>query len=354
MSESYPRLRVAAVQAAPAFLDREATVRKACDLILEAGAAGARFIVFPECFVPGYPHWFEFYAAGDPICQRCNRELFANSVEVPSPATERLGTAAREAGAYVVMGINERRPEIMGTMYNVQLFFGPDGRLIRRRRKLMPTLSERLVHGMGDGRDLMALEGEFGPMGGLICGENGNSLFKYVVAAQGVRLHGGAWPAKMSASYSRGVPGMVLRAQACAMEGNHFGVHAAGIFTPEMADLLELSAEARRGLLPGGGSVVVGPSGEVVAGPAGGEETILYADVDLGDIVNAKLRQDFTGHYNRFDVIRVTLDTTPNLPLRIAGVAEVAEAVARPEGGDGEPSGASGEPGVRVLRRAGG
>ena len=327
MSESYPKLRVAAVQAAPAFLDREATVRKACDLILEAGAGGARFIVFPECFIPGYPHWFEFYAAGDPICQRCNGELFANSVEVPSPATERLGTAAREAGAYVVMGINERRPEILGTMYNVQLFFGPDGRLIRRRRKLMPTLSERLVHGMGDGRDLTALEGEFGPMGGLICGENGNPLFKYVVAAQGVRLHGGAWPAKMSASYARGVPGMVLRAQACAMEGNHFGVHAAGIFTNEMADLLELRPEARRGLLPGGGSVVVGPSGEVIAGPAGGEETILYADVDLGEIVAAKLRQDFTGHYNRFDVIRVTLDTTPNLPLRV---------VAAPEGGAGE------------------
>ncbi|MBI4492528.1 MAG: carbon-nitrogen hydrolase family protein [Chloroflexi bacterium] len=317
MSETYPRLRVAAVQAAPVFLDREATTRKACDLILEAGANGARFIVFPECFIPAFPYWFDFYPASDPICQRANRALFANSVEVPSPTTDRLASAARQAGAYVVMGLNERRAEIMGTMYNAQLFLGPDGRLIGKRRKVMPTMCERLVHGMGDGTGLAVFPSEFGPMGGLICGENGNPLFKFVLAAQGERLHAAGWPAKTSSNFARGIENMVLRARCCSMEANSFGVHAAGIFSAEMCDLLELNEAVRKDLRPGGGSCVVGPSGELIAGPAGGEEMILYAEVDLGDIVAAKLRQDFTGHYNRFDLIGVTLNAAPALPLRI-------------------------------------
>lgn len=322
MSDTYPKLRVAAVQAAPVFLDREATTEKACRLILQAGAEGARFIVFPECYIPGYPHWFEFHAAGAPLCHRLNRELFANSVEVPSPVVDRLAAAARQAGAYVVMGINERRPEILGTMFNSQLFFGPDGRLLARRRKVMPTMSERLVHGMGDGSDLRVVPSELGPIAGLICGENGNPLFRYVLAAQGDRLHGGSWPAKTSRGFARGIENMVLRCRACSMDGNHFGVHAAGIFTEAMADLLELGRETRLELVPGGGSCVTGPSGELLAGPAGAEETILYADVDLGEIVTAKLRQDFTGHYNRFDVVRVTLNATRNAPLRIVDLAE--------------------------------
>lgn len=317
MGESYPKLRVAAVQAAPVFLDREATARKACDLILEAGRNGARFVVFPECFVPGFPHWYEFHPARGPLCERLNRALFANSVEVPSPTTDDLGAAARQAGAYVAMGINERRAEIMGTMYNAQLFLGPDGRILGKRRKLMPTMTERLVHGMGDVTSLTVYPSEFGPIGGLLCGENANPLFKFVMAAQGSRLHAAGWPAKVHDLWAFGIEHMVLRARGCALESNHFGVHAAGVFTAEMADALELSREVREKLLPGGGSCIVGPSGELLAGPAGGDETILYVDVDLEEIVRAKLRQDFTGHYNRFDVVSVTLNATPNQPLRI-------------------------------------
>lgn len=329
MSDSYPKLRVAAVQAAPVFLDREATTRKACELIEQAGANGARFIVFPECYIPAFPYWFHWYAWNDPVSQRCCRELFASSVEVPSSTTERLGAAARQAGAYVVMGINERRPEIMGTMYNAQVFLGPDGRIIGKRRKVMPTGTERLVHGMGDGTSLTVFPSEFGPMGGLICGENGNPLLAFALAAQGERLHAAGWPAKTGTAFSGGIENMVLRSRGCAMQVNHFGVHAAAVFTPEMCDAMELSQEVRKGMVAGGGSCVIAPDGQLLAGPAGGEETIVYADVDLGAIVASKLMRDFSGHYNRFDLVRVVLNTIPNEPLRItsaeAGLGSVAE-----------------------------
>ena len=322
MGDTYPKVRVAAVQAAPVFLDREATTRKACDLILQAGAAGARFIAFPECFIPGFPHWYEFYPARGPFCEKLNRLLFANSVEVPSAATDEVAAAAQQAGAYVVMGINERRPTVLGTMYNSQVFFSPEGKIIGWRRKLMPTQTERLVHGMGDGTSLAVYPSEFGPISGLLCGENGNPLFKFAIAAQGSRLHAAGWPAKCHNSYALGIDNMVLRARACGLEGNHFGAHAAGVFTDEMRDVLELDDQTRKGMLRGGGSVIVGPAGEILAGPAGGEETILYFDADLEEIARAKLRQDFTGHYNRFDVMKVTLNAVPNHPLRIVNSTE--------------------------------
>jgi len=326
MTSEYGKLRVAAIQSAPIFLNREATTSKACDLISQAAANGARFIVFPECFIPAFPHWFEFYPAKGSLCGRLNQELFANSVEVPSPTTDALAAAARRASAYVVMGINERRSNILGTMYNSQVFFGPDGTIIGKRRKLTPTMTERLVHATGDGSDLVVFPSEFGPLAGLICGENGNPLFRYALAAQGSRLHAAGWLARIHKDYAQSIDNMVLRARSCSLDGNHFGVHAAGIFTDQMCDVMELSEDVRQRILRGGGSCIVGPIGELLAGPAGEEEKILYADVDFGEIVRAKLRQDVTGHYNRFDVVSLTLDVTQNIPLRI-----------KPELPDGDP-----------------
>ena len=323
MSDTYPKLRVAAVQAAPVYLDREATIEKACGLIREAGRNGAQFIAFPEGFVPGFPHWFDFYSHRHPVCQRSYRRLFDNAVEIPGPAIARCAEAAREAGAYVVLGVNERRAGLLGTLYNSQVFFGPEG-LLGSRRKIMPTNAERLVHGMGDGTALLTIPTPLGSIGGLICGENGNPLTKFALSTQGERLHAGSWPAKTRAGWSGGVQNMLVRVQACAMEVGHVGVHAAGIFTDEMADVLEVSPEQRAGLLRGGGSCIVAPSGQVVAGPAGDEETILYAEVDLGDAIAVKQNQDFAGHYNRFDLFQVTLNVEPQVPLRLAHGPEPA------------------------------
>ena len=186
----------------------------------------------------------------------------------------------------------------------------------------MPTNAERLVHGMGDGTALLARATPFGPIGGLICGEHGNPLVKFAHAAQGVRLHAGAWPAKAKAGFASSLENMLARVQSCAMEVGHVGVHAAGVFTDQMADAMELSDDIRATLLPGGGSCVVAPNGEIVAGPAGPGETILYADVDLGDIVAAKQRQDFAGHYNRFDLFQVSLNVEAQVPLRLVQEAQ--------------------------------
>lgn len=318
MGDSYPKLKVAAVQAAPVFLEREATVEKACRLILEAGGNGADLVVFPECFIPAYPYWFNFYPAGHPVCLRCNRELFKNAVEIPSEATDRLGEAAHKANAYVVMGLNERRPGTMGTLYNSQLFLHRNGSILGKHQKLMPSSAERLVHGLGDGSLLTVFPTEYGPIGGLCCGENGNPLFRFALLAQGERIHAANWPAYVDPSPSSYThEAMLLRARNYAWEGKLFVVSSAGVFGPEVADALELSEEMRRQIKGSGGySAILGPAGQFLAGPAEEGETILYANIDLEEIIDARMRQDFTGHYNRFDVVSLSVNTAPLAPLR--------------------------------------
>src|SRR5215510_55041 len=152
MSDSYPTVKVAAVQAASVFLDRAGSCEKACRLIREAGRNGARVIGFPEGFVPAHPVWYHHHSATGALSNRLATELFKNAVEIPGPETETLAAAARDANAYVVMGVCEKMPNTLGTMFNSQIYFGPDGALIGKHQKIMPTVGERLVHtgGYGD------------------------------------------------------------------------------------------------------------------------------------------------------------------------------------------------------------
>src|SRR3954447_7117319 len=165
---------VAAVQAAPVFLDRAATVEKACSLIAEAGARGARLVAFPEGFIPAYPLWVWFIPAGETLALReLYSELLDQAITIPSEATDRLCAAARDAGVHVAIGINERNSEASGTtLYNSLLWIGDDGRILGCHRKLVPTAGERLVHGQGDGSTLEVYERPIGSLGGLVCWEN--------------------------------------------------------------------------------------------------------------------------------------------------------------------------------------
>ena len=172
MGDSYPTVRAAAVQAASAFLDREASTVNAAELIREAGANGARIVGFPEGFIPAHPIWFHFHPGTGPVATRLSVELFKNSVEIPGPEIEELSRAAADAGAYAVVGVCEKRPNTIGTLFNTQVFIGPDGSLLGKHQKLMPTVGERLVHTGGHGDTLGAFETDFGPASGLICGEN--------------------------------------------------------------------------------------------------------------------------------------------------------------------------------------
>jgi len=308
--------RAAAIQAAPVFLDREATVEKACRLIGEAAARGAEVVAFPESFLPGFPHWIHLYTPAESA--RFTARLVAAAVEVGGAATEALGRAARQAGAWVVMGVTEREPGRLGTLYNSLLFLRPDGTLAGVHRKLMPTYAEKLVHAAGDGRGLSVYETPHGPLGGLICGENGNPLARYALTIQGEAIHAAAWPAYPFRVNQASRAGAAIRSRAAAFEGRCFVLAPAGILDARMAEVLcPTEALAKEIVDGGGGAAIYGPGGDVLAGPAPpGEEVILTADLDLSAIVAGKITHDVAGHSQRPDVLQLTVDRRPQVAGR--------------------------------------
>ncbi|MBI2533783.1 MAG: carbon-nitrogen hydrolase family protein [Deltaproteobacteria bacterium] len=307
MGDIYPKFKVAAVQAAPVFLDREKTTEKACRLIRAAGKEGAKVIGFPECFIPGFPHWFDYRLARE--CKGFIAELFKNSVEIPSAMTDALCQAAKDAAATVVMGLNERDPDSMGTLYNTQLFIGADGRLLGKHRKLVPTWTERLVHTGGDASTLKVFPTDTGPVSGLICGENTNSFYRMTLLFQGERIHVASWPAFPGRPHQDGIE---IRTRNYAFEGRCFVISSSGVFSDEMRDLLCLTPEQKSQAADTGAfSSIIGPAGDYLAGPDRSGEKILYADIDPAVIIDEKISHDLTGHYNRFDLFTLLVDDRP-------------------------------------------
>lgn len=316
MGDSYPKIRAAAVQAAPVFLDREATLEKACRLIREAGANGAQLAAFPECFIPAFPHWNSFLSPLEG--RRFFLDLFKNSVEIPSPATETLCRAARDAGVVVVMGLNEKDPGTLGTLYNTQLVIGAEGRILGKHRKLMPTFGERLVHTGGDGSSLRTFPTSFGEVGALICGENTNSLARFALLAQGEKVHVASWPAFASPALEVMRQGIGIRIRYHAFEGKVFVVSSSGVFSQEMVDRIFTDRQPPPIAVNGGGySAIVDPAGCYVAGPIEEGECIVYGDLDFEQIIEGKITHDVIGHYNRFDVFRLQVNRASHAPLQI-------------------------------------
>jgi nitrilase len=308
MGDEYGTVKVAAVQAASVFLDREASVEKACRLIREAGQHGARVIGFPEGFIPAHPVWYHHHAATGALANKLAVELFKNSVEIPGPQTEALGRAARDANAYVVMGVCEKLPNTTGTMFNTQIYFGPDGSIIRKHQKIMPTVGERIVHMGGYGDTFGAFQSEFGPMSGLICGENSNPLAVFSLIAEGTRIHVMSWPNHFPTSGDPLRNRVAIDSQAFAQMSKAFVISACGTVDERMIEMLQPSPEAEKFLRNAdccGGSVIVNPLSRIIAGPMGAEEGILYAECNLDLGIQMKLRHDFAGHYNRPDIFQV-------------------------------------------------
>jgi aliphatic nitrilase len=301
-------VRVAAVQAASVFLDREGSTEKACRLIREAGANGARVIGFPEGFIPAHPVWYHHHAATGLLANKLSVELFKNSVEIPGLETDALCAAARDANAYVVIGVCEKMPGTLGTMFNTQLYIGPDGRLIRKHQKIMPTVGERLVHTGGHGDTFGAFVTEFGPVSGLICGENSNPLAIFALVAEGTRIHVMSWPNHFPTSGDPLRNRVAIDSQAFAQMSKAFVVSACGTVDERMIEMLEPSPESEKFLRDPnccGGSVIVNPMSRIIAGPLGPEEGILYADCNMDLAIQMKLRHDFAGHYNRPDIFQL-------------------------------------------------
>ncbi|MFB9184292.1 carbon-nitrogen hydrolase family protein [Dactylosporangium sucinum] len=320
------RVKVAAVQAAPVFLDLAASLDKAVGLIAEAAEQGAQLVVFPEAFLPAWPAWVDEVLPGEDAAWYVR--LLEQSVVVPGPVTERLGRAAHDAGVHLVIGINERE-ERGGTVYNTTVYFGPDGRLLGKHRKLVPTHAERLVWGMGDGSDLQVHQTAVGRIGGLICWENYMPLARFAVYAQGVEV----WVAPTLATHDHWVATMrhIAREGGCHV----IGVAPAARFSEVPAGVpdrerLWRGAETRGDWMLDGYSVIVDPNGTVLAGPLVREEGILYADLDL-DSARARRRLfDPVGHYNRPDVFRLVVNDRPKphvVSLAQPGSGDDAEVV---------------------------
>lgn len=314
MGDESPVVRAAAVQAAPVFLDREATTEKACRLIREAGANGARVIGFPEGFIPAHPIWFHFHSGTDATATRLSTELFKNSVEIPGPEVEALAAAAGDADAYVVMGLCEKEPGTFGTMYNTQLFFGPEGDVLGKHQKLVPTVGERLVHRAGGADTFGAFATEFGPISGLMCGENSNPLAIFALTAESTRVHVMAWPNHFPKISVPMADIALTMAKGFAQMSKAFVISAAGVVDERMREAIAAGGEDVEFLSRSdisGGSVIVGPDTRILAGPLPGDrEEILYADMDFDVGIRMKLRHDFAGHYNRGDVFRLLVNTS--------------------------------------------
>lgn len=310
------RFRAAAVQDSPIWLDRGASIDKACELIAAAAAGGADIVAFPESFVPGFPYWVFTLAPGQTAAW--HRRFHDNAVVVPSAETDRLGAACARAGIIAVIGVTERDAANIGTLYNTNLIFGSDGTLLGKHRKLVPTFSERVVWAGGDGSTLGVFATPWGPLGTLCCGENLNTLARFALLAQGERIHVANFPSAAMAGARHTREELFLHVAPHAYEGKVYSIVASDCGSPELAQLLGTDLSQVTGsynCISG----VVGPDGTWVAPPLIDEPGIAYADCSLDAITNGRLFHDITGHYNRFDVLELTLNRTPvaGRPLRL-------------------------------------
>ncbi len=316
MGDEFPVYRVAAVQASPAFMDREASLEKARRLVAEAGSNGAQLAVFPETWLPGFPVWIE-RAPGTALwdhqpAKDAFTRLVANAVEVPGPAVEALCEAAAEAGCGVVMGVNERQGgRLSGTLYNTIVYVGADGSLLGKHRKLIPTYAERLIWGQGDGSTLGTFDSSVGRVGGLVCWEHWMPLARHAMHVAGEQVHAALWPEVEEIHQ--------VASRHYAFEARCFVVAVGSVLRRDQvpADLEIFRGDGidPREHLLAGGSAIIGPDGNYLAGPAGAEETILYADLDTSRIAAEHQTFDPVGHYARPDVFGVTINTTPQTYL---------------------------------------
>ena len=306
--------RVAAVQAKSVYMDLQRSFDKTITLIGEAAAKGASIVVFPETFLPGYPAWLDCCRdVGlwdyEPV-KSVYARLMDNSVKVPGPVTKALSGAVREHGIVLNISVHER--VVMGpgrgTLYNTMLTFGSDGALLNRHRKIMPTFTERLVWGLGDGSGLKAVDTASGRIGGLICWEHWMPLTRQVLHMSGEDIHVAAWPWVKEMN--------LIACRQYAFEGRCFVVACGAIMAArDLPPELEIIQELRDhpdALVLRGGSAIIAPNGDVIAGPIIDEETIITADLDFSHVSREILALDVTGHYSRPDLF----DLRVKLPAR--------------------------------------
>jgi nitrilase len=295
---TFESVRVAAVQATPVILDVDATIDKVVDLVAEAAEGGARLIVFPETFVSLYPSgaWAAQAATWASACDELWERMWASSIDVGGPAVDRLTKACAEHGVHIAIGVNEREDDRPGSLYNTLLVIGADG-VLHRHRKLMPTMHERVFHGVGAGDDLNVVDlPGVGRVGGLICWENRMPLARWAVYKGGPQI----WLAPTADDSD----GWIASMRHIAIEAGAFVVsvpqHIPAAAYPSD---FPLPLPAGIDVFARGGVCIVRPDGELFADPVYDAESVVVADCDLRDALHAKRYFDVAGHYGRADVL---------------------------------------------------
>ena len=296
-----PSVRVAAVQLSPDLGSADGTVAKVLAAIADASGKGAKFVVFPETFVPWYPY---FSFVHPPVATGAEHiRLYENAVVVPGPVTEAVAAAAKRNAIVVVLGVNERDH---GTLYNAQLIFDADGRLVLKRRKITPTFHERMIWGQGDGSGLKVVDTAVGRVGALACWEHYNPLARYALMAQHEEIHVAQFPGSMVGPIFAEQMEATIRHH--ALESGCFVVNATGWLTEEQVVQISPEEKFRRALRGGCMTAIVSPEGSHLVPPLTQGEGILVADLDMGLIVKRKRMMDSVGHYARPELLHLVLD----------------------------------------------
>ena len=306
--------KIAVVQEAPAFLDREKTIVLAIEMVEKAAKGGARLVVFPEAFISGYPAWiWRLRPGGDwSLNEDLHARLLNSSVNLRAGDLDSLCQAAKQYEVTIICGLNERDDDLsQATLYNTVVVIGDDGTILNRHRKLMPTNPERMVWGFGDGSGLNVVNTPVGKVGTLLCWENYMPLARYALYGQGVQLYvaptydcGDAWIGTMQ---------HIAREGRCWVISCGVALMRADIPSdfPEKEMIYPLSEN----WINAGDSVVIAPGGKIVAGPMREEKGILFAEVDSNAAVNAKRALDVAGHYSRPDIFTLSINRQPQKPV---------------------------------------
>ncbi|UCG52796.1 MAG: carbon-nitrogen hydrolase family protein, partial [Candidatus Latescibacterota bacterium] len=298
------------VQDSPVFLDRAATIDKACDLIADAAREGAKLVVFPEAFVSAYPDWVWVVPSGKKdLLNDLYNELLGTAVTIPDGTTERLCSAAKKSKIHVVIGVNERNTEASNaSLYNTLLYIDSTGRVLGKHRKLMPTGGERLVWAQGDGSTLDVFDTPLGKLGGLICWENYMPHARSAMYSLGTQIYiASTWDSSEI---------WLATMRHVAKEGGMFvigcctALHLDDI--PDRYEFKKLYPDGKEWINPGN-SCIIGPSGQLLAGPLEMKKEIIYARIDHSLIASAKWIFDVAGHYARPDVFQLTVNRNPNV-----------------------------------------
>lgn len=308
----FHKFKAAAVQTSPVFLNVDKTIEKAISFIKEASSNGAQLIAFPEVFIAGYPYWNWIMT---PVQgSKWYEQLYKNSVAVTDEAMKPLFQAAKEFNMHIVIGINERG-DSYGEIYNTNLIIDNTGTLIGKHRKLVPTWAEKLTWSSGDGSSLKVYKTEIGPIGTLACGENTNTLARFTLLSQGELIHIANYISLPVAPPDYNMAEAIkIRAAAHSFEGKLFTIVSCSTISKEIMEVLKPDVPNIEELLTRKSSAfsgIIGPNGAVVGEPLIDDEGIVYADIDLEKCIQPKQMHDILGHYNRFDIFDLRVNTAP-------------------------------------------